>query len=41
MAYTNIHTLKSSNGTRHHLVEDMVGSLQGLLRDDTGLLEQV
>ena len=26
---------------RHHLVEDMVGSLQGLLGDDTSLLQQV
>src|SRR5699024_8585038 len=27
--------------TRHDLVEDVVRSFQGLLRDDTGLLQQV
>lgn len=36
-----IHTLKSRNGTRHNLVEDVVRTLKGLLRDDTGFFQQV
>lgn len=36
-----IHTLDTGNGTRHDLVENVVGSLQRLLRDDTSLLQQV
>lgn len=34
-------TFKSLDGTGHHLVEDMVGTLQRLLGDDTGLFQQV
>ena len=34
-------TLKAFNGTRHDLVEDVVGSFKRLLRDDPGLLEQI
>lgn len=34
-------TLKSGNGARHHLVEDVVRALKSLLGDDTGLLKQV
>lgn len=37
----SIRTLKSGNGARHHLVEDVVRTLKGLLGDDTGLLEQI
>lgn len=37
----SIRTLKSVDGSRHHLVEDVVRTLKGLLGDDTGLLEQV
>lgn len=36
-----IHTLHSGNGARHQLVEDVVRTLQRLLRDDTRLLQQV
>lgn len=35
------YTFDTSNGTGHNLVEDMVGALQGLLRDDTSLLQQI
>jgi len=35
------HFPQSLNATGHELVEDVVGSLQRLLRDDTGLLKQV
>lgn len=34
-------TLNSGNRAGHDLVEDVVGSLQSLLRDDTGLLQQI
>lgn len=34
-------TLQGGNVTRHDLVEDMVGTFQGLLGDDTSLLKQV
>lgn len=34
-------TLDSGNRAGHDLVEDVVGSLQSLLRDDTGLLQQI
>lgn len=34
-------TFDSGNGTRHQLVEDVVGSFQRLLGDDTSLFEQV
>lgn len=34
-------TFKTLNGSRHHLVEDVVGSFQRLLRDYTGLLQQI
>lgn len=36
-----MHTLDSGNSSRHQLVEDVVGSLQRLLGDDTSLLQQV
>lgn len=36
-----MHTLQSSNGTRHHLVEDVVRTLQSLLGDDTSFFQQV
>lgn len=34
-------TFQSLDGAGHDLVEDMVGTFQGLLGDDTGLLQQV
>lgn len=34
-------TFKTLDGTRHHLVEDVVRTLQGLLGNDTSLLQQV
>lgn len=34
-------TFESLDGPGHHLVEDVVGSFQGLLGDDTGLLQQI
>jgi hypothetical protein len=34
-------TLKSGNGSRHHLVEDVVRALESLLGDDTGLLQEI
>jgi len=34
-------TPQALNATGHNLVENVVGSLQSLLRDDTGLLQQV
>jgi hypothetical protein len=34
-------TLKSGNGARHHLVEDVVRALESLLGDDTGLLQEI
>lgn len=33
------HTFDTSHRTRHDLVENVVGTLQGLLRDDTSLLQ--
>lgn len=36
-----IRTLEVRNGTRHHLVKDVVRTLQSLLGDDTSLLEQI
>lgn len=35
------YTFEVRHGSRHHLVEDVVGSFQRLLGDDTSLLEQV
>lgn len=35
------YTFKSFDGAGHHLVEDVVGTLKGLLGDDTGLLKQI
>ena len=37
----NVITLHVSNLVGHHLVEDVVGPLEGLLRDDASLLKQV
>ena len=34
-------TLEALDGAGHDLVEDVVGALEGLLGDDTGLLQQV
>jgi hypothetical protein len=34
-------TLKSGDGARHHLVEDVVRALKSLLGDDTGLLQKI
>lgn len=36
-----LYTFNTGNGARHDLVEDVVGALQGLLGDDTGLLQQI
>jgi len=36
-----LYTFNTGNGARHDLVEDVVGTLQGLLGDDTGLLQQI
>lgn len=38
---SHIRTFKSRDGSRHHLVEDVVGTLKRLLGDDTSLLQQV
>lgn len=35
------YTFNTSDGTRHDLVEDVVRTLQRLLGDDTGLLQQI
>lgn len=35
------YTFDTGNGTRHDLVEDVVRTLQRLLGDDTGLLQQI
>lgn len=34
-------TFQSLDWSGHHLVEDVVGTLEGLLGDDTGLLQQI
>jgi len=34
-------TLQSLDWTGHHLIEDVVGTLEGLLRDDTSLFQQI
>jgi len=36
-----LYTFNTGNGARHDLVEDVVGTLQGLLGDDTSLLQQI
>lgn len=36
-----MYTFDTGNGTRHDLVEDVVRTLQRLLRDDTSLLQQI
>lgn len=36
-----MYTFQSGNGSRHHLVEDVVRSLQRLLGNDTSFLQQV